>query len=380
MDEKKPGRGDRRKRNQQLMIAFVALIMVFSGLYLGFGRENTVPDVAPVNYSGRILEYQVYPIGNVSVPVKVEGVTEDFVVIFSQPGYLNMDVIQSVLDENISSVRESTFESTGAYSFFRFMSLNRSDAMQGVKKVLRSRGYVMYNIYSGSIPGGNVKIIGNDLAVGQYVKALLFQNVRDGLYEVVGFSQGVVPYGQVVRANLTNVTGFVYGGFIDKYVREESLYNASGNVSDLRLNQPLLDIDSANYTVQGNATVYYQLNRTFVEFDGRNMSGMLSNLKSLNVSYRVEFGGVSFTAPLESDYNATKKRLEGVGVLNVSRSVVGFSTVPPEITDGSRILVIPQNREMPTVALEGARVGDEINVSISMMNLGNYTIVFARQV
>ena len=123
MDEKKPlSRAGRKKRNQRYMIYLVSGIMIFSGLYIGLNNTNTAPAAPRTDYSSRIRQYQVYPIGNRSVPVRIDNESTDLILMFKQAGTLSADTVESILSEDTGGVNSSTFEVSGAFNFFRFHS------------------------------------------------------------------------------------------------------------------------------------------------------------------------------------------------------------------------------------------------------------------
>jgi len=378
MEERRGGKQDRAKRNRRLMIYLISAIMLFSGIYIGVNDSQPKPKEKASDYSSRILEYKAYPIGNASSPVRIEGDASDLILMFTQPGYLDQSSVQYILEENITGVGRSTFEVSGSYSFFRFVVDDSAEAEKGVKGILRTRAYAIYRVYGGTSAAGKVSVIGYGLKRGDYVKALLFQRAREGVFDLIGFSQGVVPYGNIVKANLTNVTGFLFNGVLDSYLSESVLNGSVVNLSELRMNQPRLVIHAANYTVGINATVYSDGNSTVVE--GRGLDKLAREVKAKNVSFEAVSGRVSFLVPLDSDLKAIERVVNASGIGNVSRTKVGITAAPPEITDGRRIFRLSNSKALDTMILDSAKVGDEINVSLSIVTMGDYNLVFAKQV
>lgn len=362
----------------KLMIILVAVVMVLSGVYL-FDSPN---EVGVAGDLPDILEYQVMRIGNQSVVLEIQGGT-DYLLVW--PKYVpDYSVMNEIVHTNYTNVSSASIEASESYLMFRFTETG--DAVEEVRSSLQGlvRDYTLLREYSSNPPGKSSALAGialfGDLGLekGDYVKAILFQKVVDGMGAgYISFQQASIPSGGNFTATVVNITKAYAKGKSNEQLGEELLEELF-NASEVMYTPPRVIIESSINASELNYALHPAgPNQTVVELTvNDSLSDLTVLLDSMELNYTVQDGLLSFDIPLELDPDYVTVELGVLGVSEPEVKLDGAVSLPRDVVVDGRFISLTNNENFPTNLNYGVRVNDTILVEISVIIFGDQVIPF----
>ncbi|MFH1055927.1 MAG: hypothetical protein V1744_07550 [Candidatus Altiarchaeota archaeon] len=318
----------RGRKATKYMIIFVGAVMLFSGLYMGFNREEPAVETQDQTASWNVVKFDSAELYSEGLLTEVATETNEYKLMPKNPGQLSQDSITYVFESNITGVNNIVLETAQGYDMFHISTDGREVDAEIRKRIRLPGGYNLYRVYKSSTQYGDIGVIGEGLKVGDFVRVLILQRMREGKGELLGFAQKKVPAGPIVDARVVGLENLRVSGVSSASLSEGDLEGAL-NVSDIAVEE-------------GNGS-----------------------------------WSVSFEMPFDSDTGVVKGVLKERGVSNVSFGISGYSQTPEEMVMEGRIVAIPGYERVQTVFESGTKVNDSVRVRIYMMSVGNTSIAFA---
>lgn len=384
------------KTKDKLMILIVAAVMVVSGVYFaGIQHEEAG--------NKKTVSVKSYGIGD-AVDNAYALVAEKRPEIVAMLGdrataRLTQETIEELLNVSTGTVYHvEAEEAVNSFVLFRFYAVDSRKALDGLKPLLNQAlgDYTMYGVYTGVQPGGaseDVRMelfcpVNVSLNTGALVRILLLKREYtqpDGssAEEFFGFVKNTIPFGPKVKAIVSGIDGLAVWGLtgveqdvyeLNKSVRGvEAAYQPPYILVNGLVEEPDFNVTGVKLTLQGNYTIIELENASLEE----EAAGLL---KGLGLNHTLVEGTVTLSLPLGANLSRVKEMLAGMNITNLTVQKLGRTTLPEEVAMENMLVPISNNRNASSVLFLNATVGDEIDVSLMAIRLGDQYIVNARQV
>jgi hypothetical protein len=314
------------KKWMKYLILMVGGIMLFSGLYVGLGREMPQGNAKDDTSSWMVVSYDSAQIGDTTALTKIIAQTGQYKLRPNQMSSLNQQDINDIFQSNITGVKSIVFENAPREEMFNIDTDGTDVVGEFRRRVRIPGGYEFLPVYQGSTPYGQVDVVGDGLSIGDSARVLLMQRTRGTITETLAFVQKRIPAGPILNVTVANVTNIYVEGTITTKITESQVNS--------------------------------QIKDSVVAIDGTTVTAYL---------------------PLDADVNAAKRTLEAMNVTSISVGRTGFIAAPDEMLVGENSVVIPNNNRVATRLKVGAKANDKVEVMISMSSQGNRTSAKAVQ-
>ncbi|MFC2162814.1 hypothetical protein ACFLRF_03960 [Candidatus Altiarchaeota archaeon] len=191
MKVKAKRRNYRKKQGQKLWIVGIAAIMLLSALSFASNSGRTEGAQDDPGADVQVLRYTVKPVSETSGSISIKAVKGQLVLLSEDSGNIMTGIIEQLGELNSTAIQNTVIESTNAYTYVRFYASDIDKAEEDINSQMNlPQGYRTFRIYAGSVGAGSmsVDVIGSDLEVGDIVKVMLFQDIRNP-QKIIGFVQ-----------------------------------------------------------------------------------------------------------------------------------------------------------------------------------------------
>ncbi|ODS42191.1 MAG: hypothetical protein MSIBF_02315 [Candidatus Altiarchaeales archaeon IMC4] len=364
-----------------ILMAVTIFAMVFSGFYVMTYSERGA-GTTEANVSQYIVEHQITPIGNRSMPVRVMEPTAD--VIVYMPELATIDAITDAANLSIENLIGFKYEvcklgTSPSYQFFRFTFKDKESANEtaveketgfaGKRRVLR--GYTA----NASVLGGVYLIAAPGMKAGDYVDVAVFSK-EDGILAIGGSR----IQEDIIDAEVVNIEGILVSGEITG----NSQNLAIANESEARVEKPAFVMDGLdNETaalIEGLDGVYAikTQNSTRIEFED-SKSKIIEILESVNTSYSFEAGALTFMVPQNASTFELEERLRAENITDINFQKVGRVSVAKTVVVDNSIIRIEDNGNFSATLSMNATAGASVKVQINTLRFGDQIIPYMAQ-
>ncbi len=193
------------KQWMKYLIVITGVVMLFSGLYTGIERDEPQAAGADVRAKWNVVQYDSASLGQGSALVKIIGPTGQYKLKPSAMSRMSEQDIADVFESNVTGVRSIVLESAPTEAFFHIETDGSDVSSEVARRIRMPGGYQTYGVYLGATPYGNLNVVGEGLAEGDWVRVILLERMRDGASDTLGFVERKIPSGEAYDAV---VTGF----------------------------------------------------------------------------------------------------------------------------------------------------------------------------
>ncbi len=388
MDKKRKKREDAKRRNVLIFTGIAALVMILSGMYFLFPSGVVTPAEEP-EVSTPWNTYQLTQLGNFSVLVKIEKGTSDLIAL-PEPRVITLDRIETLINSSIPGVNYVSCDATNFYFLCTF-NLQEENATEAVKEKLQAKfrgNYHLMRGFIGSLPAevsgtDEIYLIGKfEHELGDYLRVFLFRKDSGGL---IAFEEKELFLGERIPAKVLNITGYSFSGTIaenfnlTKFSDEIGLDASQANyLAPSLLVEKILDTETISQLeslVGVGVNVNLQENKTQISFN-HSFQEIKGILKKEEVVFTLKNGTITFNAGIKSYIKGIEDTMGEYGVLGVVTKRVGMVSFSPEVILKEKIAFIENSENFPTSLELDTEVGDEVNISLSIIYLGEQVLPF----
>jgi len=206
----KPGRLGLRlpKQWMKYMILLTGAVMLLSGLYTGVERDPPQDAATDLRSKWNVVQYDSASLGQSSALVNIMGPTGQYMLRPNAMSRLSEQDITDVFESNVTGVKSIVLENAPGEEFFHLETDGSDVSAEVARRIRMPGGYKIYGLYLGTTPYGNINIVGDGLAAGDWVRVILLERLRGGASDTLGFVEKKIPSGPTYDAV---VTGFGSG-------------------------------------------------------------------------------------------------------------------------------------------------------------------------
>jgi hypothetical protein len=334
-DERAQGRKKQKKSSKYIKygIIIVGLSFLLSSFSYDVNKSQNADDDDPTA-SWNMVRYESGSIGSASAVALITGATEEYKLRPLRMDKVSQEDVTYVFASNVTGVLGITLETGGGDEMFGIATDGSQNVSAEIKKRIRlPGGYTLYRVYKAATPAGELKVIGENLEAGDYVKVILMERVKGGVSDVLGYAQGKVAVGPLVDATVLGFDNVEFGAISPRNVSADDFKRFS-NASNVEI------------TFEG----------------GNGTAGAWT---------------VAFSLPADADAVEVEADLSSMNMTNVSSARFGYVRAPSEMVLQGRAVSIPDGGGIQARLRPGAKVNDPVRVAVYIMPLGNQTAAFA---
>jgi hypothetical protein len=284
--------------------------------------------------SWNLIRYDGGSLGTQAAVVRITGATDDYKLRPTRMDLVGQDDMSIVFESNVTGVVGLALETGAGDDMFDI----RTDGGPNVSAELRKRirlpgGYSLYRVYKAATDYGELKVIGENIAVGDWAKVHLMERRRAGATDVLGYVERRVDAGPEVDATVLGFDSVAFGAVSGRNITRGDLAPAT-NSSDIE--------------------VAYEA--------GNGTEGVWT---------------VSFTMPADTDPAPVEAALAALNLTNVTSARFGYVRTPEEIVLDGNAVSIPNGGIVQARLGTGAKANATVRVSVYLVAVGNQTAAFA---
>ncbi len=382
-----------------IMAMVVIVTMVASGFYY-FGSQDEGRTQTPKEKEPPFNSYGLNPlIMNASIIIKADQPLTELVAlpkaqcISTQAiGWVyntSLPGMRSVLLDAVNYGRDSAGDVCGNFLLFKFSydSINETTITELNNQLANRLGdYTLKRSYIGILPVNlsgpgtdRVYVIGStDIAKGDSAEILLFQKTSDG--SLFALERNRIAEGPIVPATVSELTDTVVSGSVagdyalDKIGQKINVTGSRLTPAKFSVNATLDNKTINKLSALKGVSVDQADNATKISFNA-SMNSVKDILDAANVNYSLEKGNAMLQVPLNTSLANIQQAAKAGGITEVKINNAGYAKVPGLVRINGKTASIEDNGRFSVVLKTDAKVGDKINITLSVLQFGEQVFV-----